>query len=248
MRLCNPCVPDPNIAPPQAQTQDSVPTSSGHSRSQSTANQPPSQTPLYSRLSAYMGAHSQTLEQAARSRSVTMVSPASPQVRSRRIARTNLHPEQPISPSTRPNINLRTPPPNPPQPRPRLRPTLPGPDRRHLPRPPLGLRPDPHQPRPPARPPAPAGPAADSRRRRMPRLPPRAPLPPPPELRGRARGAHHRVHHVAQQHAHPGRRRARPVGDALVQLAAETHGHVSVQGDGEGLRGLGGVYYLSGGV
>ncbi|OIW34541.1 FYVE-domain-containing protein [Coniochaeta ligniaria NRRL 30616] len=84
VRLCNPCVPDPNITPPQAtQAQDPASaTSSGHARSQSSVNQPPAgQSPLINRLSAYMGAYNQTSDQFARSRSVTMgthSTPASP--------------------------------------------------------------------------------------------------------------------------------------------------------------------------
>ncbi|KAH8905163.1 FYVE-domain-containing protein [Coniochaeta sp. PMI_546] len=82
VRLCNPCVPDPNITPPQAQVQDAASASGGHARSQSTINQPPaSHTPLMNRLSAYMGSYNQTPEQFARGRSVTIgnqSNPASP--------------------------------------------------------------------------------------------------------------------------------------------------------------------------
>lgn len=75
VRLCNPCVPDPNITPPQALAQDTPSASSSHARPQSTVHQPSTnQSPLMNRLSAYMGAYTQTSEQHARSRSVTMVS------------------------------------------------------------------------------------------------------------------------------------------------------------------------------
>jgi hypothetical protein len=77
VRLCNPCVPDPNITPPQVPARDAASSSTiGHARSQSSVQRPPAagQSPLINRLSAYMGAYSQTPEQYVRSRSVTMVS------------------------------------------------------------------------------------------------------------------------------------------------------------------------------
>ncbi|KAJ9164594.1 FYVE-domain-containing protein [Coniochaeta hoffmannii] len=80
VRLCNPCVPDPNITPPQTQAQDPTSaSSSGHVRSQSTADHPPAgQLPLINRLSAYIGAYSQTPDQYSRSRSVTMSNHSTP--------------------------------------------------------------------------------------------------------------------------------------------------------------------------
>lgn len=69
VRLCNPCVPDPNIAPPQTQ-------GGAHSRSQSTLSGPfPTQDdrPASNRWSSYFGATTAS-DLHARSRSVTMVS------------------------------------------------------------------------------------------------------------------------------------------------------------------------------
>lgn len=71
VRLCNPCVPDPNTAPPQTQA--------GHARSQSnlfnaplpdTGERPTSTT----RWSSYLGGMTSTNDPQSRTRSVTMVS------------------------------------------------------------------------------------------------------------------------------------------------------------------------------
>lgn len=94
VRLCNPCVPDPNITPPQAQAQDPASASSGLGRSPSTASRPSAHpTPLINRLSAYMGAYSQGPEQFSRTRSVTMV-----RCPIRRLASTPIRPRQLIRP------------------------------------------------------------------------------------------------------------------------------------------------------
>ena len=66
VRLCNPCVPDPNIAPPQTQ--------GGHSRSQSTMEGPATENPQTGRgWGSYFGAGPTVTEAHVRSRSVTMV-------------------------------------------------------------------------------------------------------------------------------------------------------------------------------
>lgn len=66
VRLCNPCVPDPNIAPPQ--------TPGGHSRSQSTADAPATASPQTARgWGSYFGGGPAVSAAHARSRSVTMV-------------------------------------------------------------------------------------------------------------------------------------------------------------------------------
>jgi hypothetical protein len=44
VRLCNPCVPDPNIAPPQTRSESQPPQQHGHSRSASSAAVPYSQS------------------------------------------------------------------------------------------------------------------------------------------------------------------------------------------------------------
>ena len=68
VRLCNPCVPDPNIAPPQ--------TPGGHSRSQSTMDAPATASPQALRgWGSYFGGGPTVGEAHARSRSVTMVCP-----------------------------------------------------------------------------------------------------------------------------------------------------------------------------
>ncbi|KAK1835602.1 FYVE, RhoGEF and PH domain-containing protein 6 [Podospora conica] len=73
VRLCNPCVPDPNIAPPQTQ--------GGHSRSQSTADAPATASPQPSRgWGSYFGGGLNASEAHARSRSVTMQSAQLPRL------------------------------------------------------------------------------------------------------------------------------------------------------------------------
>lgn len=70
VRLCNPCVPDPNTAPPQ-QSEDSPTSPRGHVRSQSTLGGGfPNAVPA-SRFSSYFAAPSN--DAYARNRSVTMV-------------------------------------------------------------------------------------------------------------------------------------------------------------------------------
>jgi hypothetical protein len=70
VRLCNPCVPDPNISPPQ--TQGPVP--GGHTRSQSSISQPAAATtsPTSNRWSSYLGAGPSS-DAVTRSRSITVV-------------------------------------------------------------------------------------------------------------------------------------------------------------------------------
>ncbi|KAB5580156.1 hypothetical protein GE09DRAFT_1212610 [Coniochaeta sp. 2T2.1] len=77
VRLCNPCVPDPNVTPPTPSLAQLDPVSavgsSAHTRSQSSVNQPPTySSPLISRLSAYMGSYNQPREQFSRTRTVSM--------------------------------------------------------------------------------------------------------------------------------------------------------------------------------
>ncbi|KAK0657332.1 FYVE zinc finger-domain-containing protein [Cercophora newfieldiana] len=68
VRLCNPCVPDPNTAPPQ--------TPGGHSRSQSGLSQNPQSTgaQVSDRWSSYFGGSNPVSDAHVRSRSVTMQS------------------------------------------------------------------------------------------------------------------------------------------------------------------------------
>ncbi|KAK0731678.1 hypothetical protein B0H67DRAFT_565529 [Lasiosphaeris hirsuta] len=97
VRLCNPCVPDPNITPPQTQ--------GTHSRSHSSllqSAQPEAATPSPNRWSSYFGAAHAT-DAHVRSRSVTMQSGIPPS--SRALGNVSQHPQ-----STEDRILSGTPP------------------------------------------------------------------------------------------------------------------------------------------
>ncbi len=258
VRLCNPCVPDPNTAPPQ------TPGEQARSPQVPGSPVPADDTPLSNRWGFYFGAGTANDPQ-TRSRSVTLV--CRPRFQSKnpsnQLAATRClicSPSHPAAQEQRGPHSLGYTAGLLPTPRNNLAdgPSLPG-SRSALPIDARRRRPgrvfvrrrgsldNPAPPPPPRLRPAPA----DRRGGRMPHLPPRAPADIPPQLRVAARGTHQQLHHEPQPirlDAEGGRRRRRRRAGHAAAHAAPPDGHVPLHGDREGLCRLGRVLHLPRGV